>query len=92
MLAEPGDVVTCPFGHPVWTVVEEVQIGAAKTSAFRCYYTGKAPLPGVAPPCPACGGPIVAYGGEGRYTLCVQRQPLGPAYRDGAPPLDESEV
>lgn len=61
ILARPGDVVTCPEGHPVWQVVEPIRAGESpRSAALRSAGNGAKPLKGVAQPCPQCGRGLFA--------------------------------
>ena len=83
VLAVPGDVMTCPDGHPVLRIVETIQAQAIapQPSAFRLLDRDEAPPTGVLPPCPTCGcevcpGILTREGRwNGRYALFVNGQP-----------------
>lgn len=59
VIARPGDLVTCPGGHPVFRVVEDVVTGAtANQRWFRRLDCDEPPAPGVVPPCAVCGSAV----------------------------------
>lgn len=61
ILARPGDVVTCPEGHPIWQVVEPIMAGESPRSAsLRSIGDGTKPIKGIAEPCPHCGRGLFA--------------------------------
>lgn len=82
ILARPGDVMTCPDGHPVLRVVADV-ISADHTELgwFARLEADEPPPPGPLAPCPTCGcevcPPILTREGTptGRYALFVNGQP-----------------
>lgn len=74
VIAHPGDVVTCPEGHPVWRVVEAVVTGATVNPKWlRRMDCDEPPAPGVAPPCPLCGGAVCPPIADrpGRFALFI---------------------
>lgn len=79
VLAHPGDFVTCPNGHPVYEVVEDVLVGASpKSSWFRSVSDGTHPISGVAPPCPECGDQVFPQlGGSSRFALFIDGRLVG---------------
>lgn len=70
-LALPGDVMTCPDGHPVLRVVAPVLTGDTTDPAWlRRLDCDTPPPPGPLGPCPTCGCEVCPpiYGADGRHT------------------------
>lgn len=80
VLALPGDVMTCPDGHPVLRIVAQIaaSANAPMPDAFRRLDCDEPPPPGVLAPCPTCGCEVcppivdpVSGRPTGRYALFV---------------------
>lgn len=74
LIARPGDFITCPDGHAVYRVVENVLSGGrAEARWVRKLDCDEPPSPGVVPPCPTCGCEVFPpmIDRPGRYALFV---------------------